>query len=158
MLCYLICEEKFGDMFTTRVSKKLQVRTSHHVGPFTPCVSSLKIKVVPASRRVQVAYATLTKRYVYGKGFIPAHVAHSPEAFISESSQYKLHLVQALKPYDRCKLYKFSYEFQVQLEEASVAAMLNFQLRCHIALGWQNKPTADLRLGFSKYLQAIRHK
>jgi len=66
--------------------------------------------------------------------------------------------VQALKPYDRCKLYKFSYEFQVKLEEASVAAQLNFQLRCRITLGWQNKPTTHLRLGFSKFLQAIRHE
>lgn len=113
---------------------------------------------MPARRIVQVAYATMMKRYVYGKGFFPAHAAHSPEAFTSESSQYKLHLVQALKPYDRCKLYKFSYEFQVKLEEASVAAKLNFQLRCRTALGWQNKPTTHLRLGFSKFLQAIRHK
>jgi hypothetical protein len=39
-----------------------------------------------------------------------------------------------------------------------VAAKLNFQLRCRIALGWQNKPTTDLRLGFSKFLQVIQHK
>ena len=92
------------------------------------------------------------------KRFHPSPSGSLSGSVYSESSQYKLHLVQALKPYDRCKLYKFSYEVQVKLEEASVAAKLNLQLRCRIALGWQNKPTINLRLGFSKLLQAIRQK
>ena len=40
---------------------------------------------MPARRIVQVAYTTLMKRYVYGKGSFPAHMAHSPEAFTSET-------------------------------------------------------------------------
>jgi hypothetical protein len=66
------------------------------------------------------------KRYVYGKGFVTAHVAYYLEAFTFESSQYTFHSVQALKPYDRCELYKSSYEFQEKLEESSVAASLIF--------------------------------
>ena len=92
------------------------------------------------------------------KRFHPSPRGSLSGSVYSESSQYKLHLVQALKPYDRCKLYKVSYEFQVKPEEASVAAKLNFQLRCRTAPGWQNKPTTHLRLAFTKFLQAIRHK
>lgn len=156
-MCFPVFEEKFGGKCEKRDSDKLQGRLLIPQGHLTPCVSSFKIKVVSARGRVQVAYATRMKRYVHGKGLIPAHVACSAEVFTFESSQYKFHLAQALKPHDICKLYNSPTSFKKHLKRQAWQQRLIFSDDVGLHLGGKETATTSCLL-FSKPRQATRYK